>query len=253
MLERSQIQQASPADLTALPGKLQPEVTVTNSIKPHSSTIRLDPLISSTLRLEPVNTSTLRLDPSSSSMLRPDPLSASLPGLDPLSLNSSPHLGSRSTSTPRQDPVYLSTRHQDLPGSNGARPDPPISGELPSYLKPFSSSSEPLNSGLKMEQEVSKPLPTLPDLTTAASPKLKRTPNHHNETPTVVPLPDPPANSCLKTGVLVNHKEPRVGLRVHFKLPEDEEDEQSDASSYEDTTQALASKEPPPVLAKPKL
>ncbi|XP_029926896.1 myopalladin [Myripristis murdjan] len=253
MLESSQIQQASPADLTALPVKLQPEVTVTNSIKPHSSTIRLDPLISSTLRLEPVNTSTLRLDPNSSSMLRPDLLSASLPSLDPLSLNSSPHLGSCSTSTPRQDPVYLSTRHQDLPGSNGARPDPPISGELPSYLKPFSSSSEPLNSGLKMEQEVSKPLPTLPDLTTAASAKLMRTPNHHNETPTVVPLPDPPANSCLKTGVLVNHKEPRVGLRVHFKLPEDEEDEQSDASSYEDTTQASASKEPPPVLAKPKL
>uniref|UniRef100_A0A3Q0R6U1 Myopalladin n=1 Tax=Amphilophus citrinellus TaxID=61819 RepID=A0A3Q0R6U1_AMPCI len=80
-----------------------------------------------------------------------------------------------------------------------------------------------------------------------------------NESPVVVPLPDPPPNSCLKTGNLTNHKDSRtnsrVGLRVHFKLPEDEEDEQSDASSPsdEDITEELVSKEPPPVLAKPKL
>uniref|UniRef100_UPI003AAA8F0A myopalladin n=1 Tax=Centroberyx gerrardi TaxID=166262 RepID=UPI003AAA8F0A len=260
-LEPSQIQEPSPSDLAAPTVKSQPEITVTNSIKPHSSTIRLDPLISSTLRLDPLNTSTLHLDPHSSSMLRPDPISTSLPSLDPLSLSSSPHLGSHSTSTPRLDPLYLTTHHQDLPGSSGARPEPQSSGEVPSYLKPFSGSSvaEPLNSCLKTEQEVSRPLPTLPDFATAASTKVKGTPNHQNETPTVVPLPDPPANSCLKSGVLVNHKDPRsssrVGLRVHFKLPEDEEDEQSDASSqsYEDANQALASKEPPPVLAKPKL
>uniref|UniRef100_A0A8C7UCP0 Ig-like domain-containing protein n=1 Tax=Oncorhynchus mykiss TaxID=8022 RepID=A0A8C7UCP0_ONCMY len=60
-------------------------------------------------------------------------------------------------------------------------------------------------------------------------------------------------------GVLVNHNGPRsrsrAGLRVHFKLPEDETENQSEASnshSYEDMSQ-LANKEPPPVLAKPKL
>ncbi|KAM3863002.1 myopalladin [Diretmus argenteus] len=260
-VEPSQVQEPSLSDLTAPTVKPQPDFTVTNSIKPHSSTIRLDPLISSTLRLDPLNTSTLRLDPHSSSMLRPDPLSTSLPSLDPLSLNSSPHRGSRSTSTPRLDPLYLSTHHQDLPGSSGPRPEPQSSGEVPSYRQPFSSSSmaEPQSSGLKTEQDVSRPLPTFPDLVTAASPKVKETPSYQNETPIVVPLPDPPANSCLKTGVLVKHKESRstsrVGLRVHFRLPEDEEDEQSDASSQsnEDPTQALANKEPPPVLAKPKL
>uniref|UniRef100_A0A8C2CCB9 Myopalladin n=1 Tax=Cyprinus carpio TaxID=7962 RepID=A0A8C2CCB9_CYPCA len=67
--------------------------------------------------------------------------------------------------------------------------------------------------------------------------------------PTVKPLPDPPT-SCLKTrpeGVLGNHNESRsssrVGLRVTFKLPEDEDEEEKEMSS----------KEPPPVLAKPKL
>lgn len=74
-----------------------------------------------------------------------------------------------------------------------------------------------------------------------------------------MPLPDPPANSCLKTGTLTNHKDSRsssrVGLRVHFKLPEDEEDEQRGTSyqSDEDTAQMSVSKEPPPVRAKPKL
>uniref|UniRef100_A0A7N6C4W9 Myopalladin n=1 Tax=Anabas testudineus TaxID=64144 RepID=A0A7N6C4W9_ANATE len=77
--------------------------------------------------------------------------------------------------------------------------------------------------------------------------------------PIVVPLPDPPPNSCLKTGAQKTHKasrsNSRVGRRVHFKLPEDEENEQSDTSSPsdEDLTGALVSKEPPPVLAKPKL
>uniref|UniRef100_A0A9J8AMX8 Ig-like domain-containing protein n=1 Tax=Cyprinus carpio carpio TaxID=630221 RepID=A0A9J8AMX8_CYPCA len=67
--------------------------------------------------------------------------------------------------------------------------------------------------------------------------------------PTVKTLPDPPT-SCLKTrpeGVLGNHNESRsssrVGLRVTFKLPEDEDEEEKEMSS----------KEPPPVLAKPKL
>ncbi|KAI1894634.1 hypothetical protein AGOR_G00117780 [Albula goreensis] len=82
---------------------------------------------------------------------------------------------------------------------------------------------------------------------------------NHTEPRSSVLAPEPPT-SCLKPrleGVLVNHNEPRsssrVGLRVHFKLPEDEEkSETSDSESYEDTAELL-NKEPPPVLAKPKL
>ncbi|XP_018536490.1 myopalladin isoform X2 [Lates calcarifer] len=238
--EPSRIQEPSPSVPTVNP---QPEVTVTNSIKPHSSTIRLDPLVSSTLRLDPLNTSTLRLDPHSSSMLR-----TSLSSLEPSSLSSSStssSFNSRSTSTPNLDPLHL--RH-DPSGSSGAQ----SSGGVLSYPKPFMSPSVVETSA---EQEVSTPTMTSPD----TSPKAKGTPNHQNGSPIVVPLPDPPPNSCLKSGTLTNHKDSRsgrVGLRVHFKLPEDEEDEQSDASSRcedEDAALALANKEPPPVLAKPKL
>lgn len=213
---------------------------MTNSIKPHSSTIRLDPLISSSLRLDPLNTSTLRLDPNSSSMLRPDPLCTSLPSLEPSSLSSSYCLNSLSTSTPNLDPFYL---HQGPPGSSGASPGPQGGGEVLSHPKPLNLPS------------VSTPSVTSPD----TSPRLKGTPNHQNGNHVVVPLPDPPANSCLKTGTLTNHKDSRsssrVGLRVHFKLPEDEEDEQRGTSyqSDEDTAQMSVSKEPPPVRAKPKL
>ncbi len=121
-----------------------------------------------------------------------------------------------------------------------------------SYPKPFIS---PFAVETSAEKEVSRPSVTSPD----TSPKVKGTSNHQNGSSMVVPLPDPPPNSCLKTGALTNHKDSRsssrVGLRVHFKLPEDEEDEQSDASgqSDEDTNQLSVSKEPPPVLAKPKL
>ncbi|XP_073338527.1 myopalladin [Pagrus major] len=242
--EPSRIQEPSLSAPTVNP---QPEVTVTNSIKPHSSTIRLDPLISTTLRLDPLNTSTLRLDPHSSSMLRPDPLRTSLPSLEPSSLSSSLCLNSLSTSTPNLDPSYLHHR----PGSNGARPEPQTTAQVLSYPKPFTSPSafEP-----SAEQEVSRPSVTSPD----TSPKIKGTSNHQNGSPIVVPLPDPPPNSCLKTGNHTNHKDSRsssrVGLRVHFKLPEDEEDEQSDATYQSDEdAQMSANKEPPPVRAKPKL
>ncbi|XP_059179876.1 myopalladin [Centropristis striata] len=221
----------------------QPEpTTVTNSIKPHSSTIRLDPLVSTTLRLDPLNTSTLRLDPHSSSMLRPGPLRTSLPSLEPSSLN----LNSRSSSTPNLDPLYL---HQNPPGSGGgARPEPQIGGGLVlSYPKPFTSQFAVETSA---EREAAAPSVT----------KVKETPNHQNGSLVVVPLPDPPPNSCLKTktGTTTNHKVSRsgsrVGLRVHFKLPEDEEEEQSDGSSQLDDDSAMSgSRGPPPVLAKPKL
>ncbi|XP_041803213.1 myopalladin isoform X1 [Chelmon rostratus] len=246
MLEPSRIQEPSPSAPTVSPHL---EVTATNSIKPHSSTIRLDPLISSTLRLDPLNTSTLHLDPHISSMLRPDPLRTSLPNLEPSSLSSSSCLNSLSTSTPNLDPSCL---HQGPSGSSGARPEPQSSGQALSYPKPFTSPSAFETSA---EKEGSKPLLTSTD----SSPRVKGTSNHQNGSPIVVPLPDPPPNSCLKTGTLTNHKDPRsssrVGLRVHFKLPEDEEDEQSDPSSQsdEDTAQMSVNKEPPPVRAKPKL
>ncbi|NXF20847.1 MYPN protein, partial [Rhodinocichla rosea] len=79
-------------------------------------------------------------------------------------------------------------------------------------------------------------------------------------------------------GVLVNHNEPRssskAGLRVHFKLPEDEKGSESSSEDGPGTTNQIRpnhfpekingqpvkiaeptspSKEPPPVLAKPKL
>uniref|UniRef100_A0A673AQG0 Myopalladin n=1 Tax=Sphaeramia orbicularis TaxID=375764 RepID=A0A673AQG0_9TELE len=98
---------------------------------------------------------------------------------------------------------------------------------------------------------IEKPQPASPDMKT---PKAKGTPNG---TPFVIPLPDPPPNSCLKSGNGTNHKQSRsgsrVGLRVHFKLPEDEEQSDPSSQSDEDGMQASISKEPPPVFAKPKL
>ncbi|XP_043375259.1 myopalladin [Dermochelys coriacea] len=90
------------------------------------------------------------------------------------------------------------------------------------------------------------------------------------------PVVDQPSKPKLE-GVLVNHNEPRssskIGLRVHFKLPED--DKESETSSedggisanqirphyfQESSGQIMKipeptspTKEPPPVLAKPKL
>lgn len=79
-------------------------------------------------------------------------------------------------------------------------------------------------------------------------------------------------------GVLVNHNEPRssskIGLRVHFKLPEDDKGSESSSEDGPGATNQIRpnyfqermngqpmkipeptspSKEPPPVLAKPKL
>ncbi|XP_068423930.1 myopalladin isoform X2 [Clinocottus analis] len=228
----NQIQGPSSA-LTVNP---QPEVTVTNSTKPHSSTIRLDPLVASTLRLDPLSTSTLRLDPHGSSMLRPDLFRTSLRSLEPSSLSSGTCLSSRSTSTPNHDPPGLP---QNPLGSGG----PQSRGQVFSNPKPFTSQFAVETSA---EHEVFTPSVTSPD----TSPKVKGTPNHQNGSFIVVPLPDPPPNSCLKTGAQTNHKDSRFGSRhVHFKLPEDEEDEQSDASSQFDE---LLNR-PPPVLAKPKL
>lgn len=218
----------------------QLEVTMTNSIKSRSNSIRLEPFLSSTLRLDPLNTSTLHLDSHSSSVLRIDPLCTSLPHLEPSILNSSSCINSISNSNTNLDPHESSRAHSE----------PQSSRQVLSHSNPFSSFTV-------FETSAEHGVPSLKSSDTNL--KIKGTSTHQDESPVVFPLPDPPPNSCLKTGTLTNTKDSRsssrVGLRVHFKLPEDEEKEQSDTSIHpnEDTTQMLVNKEPPPVRAKPKL
>ncbi|XP_055083027.1 myopalladin isoform X2 [Periophthalmus magnuspinnatus] len=234
-VEPSQTQPA-PVDLTL--SKPQSELTVTGSIKAHSSTIRLDPLISTSVRLDPLNTSTLRLDPQTSSMLRPDPLRNSLPTLEPSNVNNSNYFNSKSSSTPNLDPLNV---NRNVPVSSIPQSETHnISQGL--FLKPI------LSQPIVKEKEN---LPTYLDLTTATNNKVSS--NHQNETPVIVSLPDPPPNSCLKTGTLKKSRHQRSrSRRVHFKLPEDEEHSEP-ASQSESEDNAHLNKEPPPVLAKPKL
>ncbi|XP_053730689.1 myopalladin [Synchiropus splendidus] len=217
-----------PSPLQQLPPSYVPvQREATNSIKPHSSTIRLDPLLTSTIRLDPLNTSSLRLDPQSSSVLRPDPQYPNLPVLEPTSGSNFNH-----PITPTLDP---SSHNQDPADAyTGAQ----NRVQMFSYPKPYVAPSV---------DEQSSP---------ERSSRDKGMTDQQNGSIVVIPLPDPPANSCLKSGTLTNHRDSRSSKRrVHFKLPEDEEDEQSDASgqSEEDNSDGLSSKEPPPVLAKPKL
>lgn len=221
----------------------QPEVTL---MKPHSSTIRLDPLVSSTLRLDPLSTSLLRTEPSGSIMSRPDPYSTTLPNPESTRLSRSiSSLNSHSSSILSLDPLYL---NKDTSGSSGACLETPR--QVLTFSKPFTAPCV-----VETVHNASGPSVMPPD----TSSKVKATSNHQNGSFAVMPLPDPPPNSCLKTGTQKSHRgshsRPRVGRRVHFKLPEEEEVEQSDGSSPSDEDAALASvnKEPPPVLAKPKL
>uniref|UniRef100_A0A3Q3FBX0 Myopalladin n=1 Tax=Labrus bergylta TaxID=56723 RepID=A0A3Q3FBX0_9LABR len=96
----------------------------------------------------------------------------------------------------------------------------------------------------------------IPQKNTSIIHSYKSTTNHQKTGPNVVPLPDPPPNSCLKTGNLTNQKDSRsssrVGRHVHFKLPEDEQSHVSSESDEETPTMSF-SKEPPPLLTKPKL
>ncbi|XP_043991903.1 myopalladin isoform X4 [Gambusia affinis] len=163
--------------------------------------------------------SSIRLEPLVSSTLRLDPLNTSTLHLEPSVLNL-----------------------DGVSGSSGPRVDLQNPRQIFSSQRPFTVSPAAANTP---EQKASRP----------SDRNAKAVPNRPNGGTGVVPLPDPPPNSCLKTGTLTNHRDSRsgtrVGLRVHFKLPEDEDEEQGDYD--EDLSLALSGKEPPPVLAKPKL
>ncbi|XP_014847794.1 PREDICTED: myopalladin isoform X3 [Poecilia mexicana] len=165
-----------------------------------------------------------------SSSIRLEPLVSSTLRLDPLN-----------TSTLRLEPSVLNL--DGVSGSSAPRVDLQNPRQIFSSQSPFTVSPAAANTS---EQKASRP----------SDRNAKAAPNRPNGGSGVVPLPDPPPNSCLKTGTLTNHRDSRsgarVGLRVHFKLPEDEEDEEQ-GDYDEDLSLALSGKEPPPVLAKPKL
>ncbi|XP_074532073.1 myopalladin [Halichoeres trimaculatus] len=225
---------------SADPANLPLDVNTAHSIKPYSKNTFPDPFSSSSAHLEPFSSSTLCLDPNSSSMMSPDPL---FTRLDPAALSSS-YLNLCNTSTKKFD----SYSPQGPLECRKAEPGP-VSSQALLYQKPFTSSGAV---GTSAEQEVPRPSVTSAN----RSLKVNLTVNSQNGSPITVPLPDPPPNSCLKTGTLTKQKNSRsssrVGLRVHFKLPEDEPTDIS-SQSDEDPAQVSLSKEPPPVLAKPKL
>lgn len=241
-------------DLISTTLKRKPDVPLGNN-KLHSSMICLDPLSSGFKRSDPLDSGTLRSDSLNPSMFRHD-LSTSLPSLNPLSIGKHSSDTFRS-SLPQLDPLSFnasslnsdsnhkslssSTTHFDS-GGFGCKPSTEVTQCPPNGL----ASTITLGSDVWVgpSPNGSKTTSSLPVI----SPQSVNSSNHQ-EQPPVKSLPDPPT-SCLKTrpeGVLGNHNEPRsssrVGLRVTFKLPEDEEEEEKDMSS----------KEPPPVLAKPKL
>ncbi|XP_056465821.1 myopalladin-like, partial [Gadus chalcogrammus] len=279
VMESGQVRESFLPDVSAAV-QHHPEVTVTTSVKPHSSSVRLEPLSSSSIRLEPLSCSTLRLDPLSSSTLRLDPLSSStlrldplscstlrldplssstlrldplsssmsgsvsLPSLDPQALGGSSRERISYTSTPRLDPQYLTPQHLNPPGSGESAPEPlGVDHGAPFYLKPFAPPSEP-------EPPPYRPAPPAPAAPEGPPPKVRAP-------PAVVPLPDPPANSCLKSSAPTNPREPRpsakAGLRVTFRLPEDEEEEEPCDPSDWPYEEGLTARGPPPVLTKPKL
>ncbi len=234
--------------------KHKPDDSLVNH-KLHSSMICLDPLSWGNKHSDLQDSGTPRSDSLNPSTLRHD-LTTSLPSLNPLSIGKYSSDTFR-TSLPQVDPLRFSssslnldsnhkplsssTTHFDSGGS-GFKPSTevtqsPPNGSASSIAMSSDAWVEPLSNGSK----------TTPSLSVTSLPSVNS--NNHQERPTVKPLPDPP-NSCLKTrpeGVLWNHNESRsssrVGLRVTFKLPEDEDEEEKEMSS----------KDPPPVLAKPKL
>ncbi|XP_073690642.1 myopalladin-like [Garra rufa] len=242
----SSFQKAPPTELISTTLNRKPDVPLVNN-KLHSSMICLDPLSSGFKHSDPQGFGTPRSDSLNPSTLRHD-LTTSLPSLNPLSINKYSSDTFR-TSLPQLDPLSFSssslnssssTTHFDS-GGFGFKPSTevtqsPPNGSASGITMSSDAWVEPSTNGLK-----STPSPSVTGLPPINS-------SNHQERPPVKPLPDPPT-SCLKTrpeGVLGNHNESRsssrVGLRVTFKLPEDEEEEKG-----------LSSRGPPPVLAKPKL
>uniref|UniRef100_A0A8C1TZP0 Myopalladin n=1 Tax=Cyprinus carpio TaxID=7962 RepID=A0A8C1TZP0_CYPCA len=248
----SSLQKVPTTELISTTLKCKPDVPLVNN-NLHSSMICLDPLSSGfkhtdlqdsgTLCSESLNPSTLRhnlttslpsLNPLSIGKYSTDTFRTSLPQLDPLSFSSS----SLNTDSNHKS-LSSSTTHFDSGGS-GFKPSTEVT-QCPSN---GSASGITLSSDAWVEPSPNGPKSTHSPSVTSLPPENS---SNHQERPPVKPLPEPPT-SCLKTrpeGVLGNHNESRsssrVGLRVTFKLPEDEEEE------------GMSSKEPPPVLAKPKL
>ncbi|XP_067277723.1 myopalladin isoform X2 [Pseudorasbora parva] len=242
-----------PSDLISTTLKRKPDVPLVNN-KLHSSMICLDPLSSGFKQSYHLDSVTLRSDSLNPSMFRHD-LSTSLPSLNPLSIGKYSSDTFRS-SLPQLDPLSFNAsslnsdlNHKSL-GSSITHFDSGGSGFNPPK-ELTQSPSNGLASGITLSSDDwFEPSPngskSTSSLSVISPPSVNS--SNHQEQPAVKPLPDPPT-SCLKTrpeGVLGNHNEPRsssrVGLRVTFKLPVDEEEERE-----------LSSKDPPPVLAKPKL
>ncbi|XP_043111630.1 myopalladin isoform X2 [Puntigrus tetrazona] len=232
----------------------KPDVPLVNT-KLHSSMICLDPLSSGFRHSDFQDSGSLRSDSLTPSTLRHD-LTASLPSLNPLSIGKYSSDTFR-TSLPQLDPLSFGssslnsdTNHKSLSsitthfdsGGSGFKPSTEVTQSPPNG----SASSITMSSDAWVEPLANCSKPTPSPSVTSVPPVNSSNPQ---ERPTVKPLPDPPT-SCLKTrpeGVLGNHNESRssarAGLRVTFKLPEDEDEEEKE----------MASKEPPPVFAKPKL
>uniref|UniRef100_A0A8C1AV46 Myopalladin n=1 Tax=Cyprinus carpio carpio TaxID=630221 RepID=A0A8C1AV46_CYPCA len=250
----SSLHKALATELMSTTLKRKPDVPLLNN-KLHSSMICLDPLRSGFKNSDLQDSGTPRSDSLNPSTLRHD-LTTSLPSLNPLSIGKYSSDTLR-TSLPQLDPLCFSSSSLNLDSNH----------------KPLSSSTTHFDSGgsgfmLSKEVTQSPPNGSASSITMSSNAWVEPLPNgskptpspsvtsfppvncsNHQERPTVKTLPDPPT-SCLKTrpeGVLGNHNESRsssrVGLRVTFKLPEDEDEEEKEMSS----------KEPPPVLAKPKL
>ncbi|XP_051945500.1 myopalladin-like isoform X2 [Xyrauchen texanus] len=245
-------------DLRTLSSKCKPDVPLVNN-KLHSSMICLDPLSSGSLQSDPLDTGALRNDSLNSFILHQD-LATSLPSLNPLSTGKY-HSDTFRCSLPQLDPLSFSSGLDPLNSVLNHKPLSSRTTHFDSGGSGLKASTEatpsPLNglsSNITLSSEMDAWFEPSQNIqfgasTSVISPPPLKTSNHQENLPSK-PLPDPPA-SCLKTkpeGVLVDHNEPRscsrVGLRVTFKLPEDEEE--NDKSN-------LSSKDPPPVLAKPKL
>lgn len=236
--------------------KCEPDVPLLNN-KLHSSMISLDPLSS-----DSQSAGTRTPDSVNSSVLWHD-LAASLPNLNPLSIgqlhsdtfrSSLPHLDPLSFSVPCFEPLNSDSKHKLLnsssshfdSGDSGFKSSTEVTQGPPNGSA--SAISSDVDAWLEPSQNIQLESKSTPN-PSVISPPQNNSSNYH-ERPPLKPLLDPPT-SCLKTrseGVLANHNESRsssrVGLRVTFKLPEDEEEEE---------TSMAVNKAPPPVLAKPKL